>query len=119
MPIERKIVPLDELLALETAIVIDQQLSWAKLWIEAGGKRREAADAMFIAHQEYGASQQKIATAVGKSQARVSRMIRWRRERFKDDTPFGLASKDARVRARIRRLTGRRVPRQRKLRPRW
>jgi hypothetical protein len=106
------------LLELETAIVIDQQLSWAKLRIEAG-KRREAADAMFMAHEEYGASQQKIAAAVGKCQAWVSRMIRWRRERFKDDTPFGPASKDARERAVISRKIGQRLPRQRKLRPRW
>jgi hypothetical protein len=99
-------------------IVIDQQLSWAKLSI-AAGKPREAADFMFMAHQEYGASQQKIAAAVGKCQAWVGCMIRWCRERFKDDTPFGPASKDARVRAKIKRLTGQRVPRQRKLRRWW
>ena len=104
------------LLELETAIVIDQQLSWAKLSI-AAGKPREAADFMFMAHEEYGASQQKIAAAVGKCQAWVSRMIRWRRERFKDDTPFGPASKDARWRARFMRLTGQRVPRRRRLWP--
>jgi hypothetical protein len=97
-------------LELETAIVIDQLLSWAKLWIEAG-KLREAADAMFNAHDQYGASQQKIAAAVGKSQGWVSRMIRWRRERFKDDTPFGPASKDARERAVISRKLGLRLPR--------
>ncbi len=105
------------LLELETAIVIDQQLSWAKLSI-AAGKRREAADAMFAAHEVYGASQQNIAAAVGKCQAWVSCMIWWRREKFKDHTPFGPASKDARERARIGRLIGRRVPRQRKLRRR-
>jgi hypothetical protein len=92
------------LLELETAIVVAQQLSWAKLRI-AGGKPREAADAMFTAH-EYGASQQNIAAAVGKSQGWVSCMIRWRREMFKDDTPFGPASKDARLAARIGRRIG-------------
>ncbi len=61
-------------LELETAIVIAQQLTWAKLSI-AAGKPREAADFMFKAHQEYGASQQKIAAAVGKSQGWISRMI--------------------------------------------
>jgi hypothetical protein len=100
------------LLEFERAIVIDQHLSWAKLRIEAG-ERREAADDMFMAHDQYGASQQAIAPALGKSQGWVSCMIRWRRERFKDDTPFGPASKDARWRARFMRLTGRRVPRRR------
>jgi hypothetical protein len=98
------------LLELETAIVIAQQLNWAKLSIEAGGERREAADFIYNAHDQYGASQQKIAAAVGKSQGWVSRMLRWRRKGFKD-TPFGPASKHARMRARIGRLTGQRVPR--------
>jgi hypothetical protein len=97
-------------LELETAIVIAQQLTWAKLSI-AAGKPREAADFMYDAHVLYGASQQKIAAAVGKSQGWVSCMIRWRRERFKDDTPFGPASKEARWRARFMRVTGQRVPR--------
>jgi hypothetical protein len=97
-------------LALETAIVIARLLSQAKLAIEAG-ERREAAAAMSIAHEEYGASQQKIAAAVDKSQGWVSWMIRWRRERFKDDTPFGPASKDARERAVISRKIGQRLPR--------
>jgi hypothetical protein len=105
------------LLELETAIVIAQQLNWAKLSIQAGGERREAADFMYNAHDQYGATQQKIAAAVGKSQGWVSCMIRWRRERFKDDTPFGPASKEARWRARFMRLTGRRVPRRRRLWP--
>ena len=54
---------------------------------------------MAIAQEVYGASQQEIAAAVGKSQAWVSRVLQWRREGFKDDTPFGPASKAARVRA--------------------
>ena len=54
---------------------------------------------MAIAQEVYGASQQEIAAAVGKSQAWVSRVLQWRREGFKDDTPFGQASKAARVRA--------------------
>jgi hypothetical protein len=102
---------------LETAIVIARLLSQAKLAIEAG-ERREAAAAMSIAHEEYGASQQKIAAAVGKSQGWVSCMLRWRREGFRDDTPFGPASKDARMWARIGRLTGQRLPRPRNLWPR-
>jgi hypothetical protein len=98
-----------EQMALETGIVIDRLLSQAKLAIKAG-KLREAAAAMSIAHEVYGASQQIIATAVGKSQGWVSRMLRWRRKGFKD-TPFGPASKNARMRGGISRLTGQRVPR--------
>jgi hypothetical protein len=98
-----------EQMALETDIVITRLLSQAKLAIEAG-KLREAAAAMSIAHEVYGASQQNIAAAVGKSQGWASRMLRWRRKGFKD-TPFGPASKNARMRARIGRLTGQKVPR--------
>jgi hypothetical protein len=108
----------ESLLELETAIVIARLLSQATRAIEAGGKPREAAAAMSIAHEKYGASQQKIAAAVGKSQGWVSCMLRWRREGFRDDTPFGPASKDARMWARIGRLTGQRLPRPRNLWPR-
>jgi hypothetical protein len=94
------------LLELETASEIAaQELNRAKLSIEAG-KRREAADYMYNAHDLYYATQQEIAAALGKSQGWVSCMIRWRRERFKDDTPFGPASKDARFAARVARLIG-------------
>jgi hypothetical protein len=107
------------LLELETASEIAaQELSWAKLSIE-DGKRREAADYMYNAHDLYYATQQEIAAALGKSQGWVSRMIRWRRERFKDETPFGPASKGARERAHISRLIGQRLPRRSKLRPTW
>jgi hypothetical protein len=95
-----------------------QELTWAKLKLKAG-KRREAAEHMYNAHDLYYETQQEIAAALGKSQGWVSRMIRWRRERFKDETPFGPASKEARERARISRLIGRRLPRRSKLCPTW
>jgi hypothetical protein len=95
---------------LETAIVIARLLSQAKLAIEAD-RPREAAAAMYVAHEIHRASQQKIAAAVGKSQAWVSCMIRWRREGF-EDTPFGPASKEERMWARFRRRTGIRMPRK-------
>jgi hypothetical protein len=92
------------LLELETASEFAaQELNWAKLSLKAG-KRREAADHIYNAHDLYYATQQEIAVALGKSQGWVSCMIRWRRERFKDDTPFGPASKDARFAARVGRL---------------
>jgi hypothetical protein len=105
------------LLELETASEIAaQELNWAKLSIEAG-KRREAADYMYNAHDLYYATQQEIAAALGKSQGWVSCMIRWRRERFKDDTPFGPASEIARMRAKIRGWI--KVPRYSRQWPTW
>jgi hypothetical protein len=99
------------LLELETASEIAaQELNSAKLSIEAG-KRREAANYMYNAHDLYYATQQEIAAALGKSQGWVSCMIRWRREGFKDDTPFGPASKDARFAARIGRGMAQKPPR--------
>ncbi len=94
---------------LETAVVIERLLSQARLAIEAG-KRQQAAAFMFVAHEKYGAPQEKIAAAVGRCQAWVCRMIQWRRQGFKDDTPFGTASKEGRMWARFRRLTGVRMP---------
>jgi hypothetical protein len=92
--------PTSETATGTNSTTIAELLSRAKLAIEAGEKSlREAADAMAIAQEVYGASQQEIAAAVGKSQAWVSRVLQWRREGFKDDTPFGPASKAARVRA--------------------
>jgi hypothetical protein len=96
-------------LASETTIVIDRLLSQAKLAIEAD-KPQEAAAAVFIAHEIYGATQQQSAAAVGRSQAWISCMLRWRREGLKG-TPFGPASKDARMTARLGGLIGRRMPR--------
>jgi hypothetical protein len=96
-------------MASETATVIARLLSQAKLAIEAD-RPREAAAAMFIAHEKFGATQQEVAEAVGKSQAWVSCMLRWDREGL-HDTPFGPASRDARMVARIGRRIGRRVPR--------
>jgi hypothetical protein len=96
-------------LELEMASVIDQELSWAKLSIGAG-ERREAANFMYNAYDQYGASQQKIAAAVGKSQAWVSCMLRWHRKGFKA-TPFGPASKDARMVVRFGPLMARKLPR--------
>jgi hypothetical protein len=105
------------LLELETASEIAaQELNWAKLSIEAG-KRREAADYMYNADDLYYATQQEIAAALGKSQGWVSCMIRWRRERFKDDTPFGPASEIARMRAKIRGWI--KVPRYSRQWPTW
>jgi hypothetical protein len=93
----------------ETAIVIDRLLSQAKQAIEAG-RPREAAAAMYIAYEIHGARQQQIAAAVDKCQAWVSRMIRWRRKGLKE-TPFGPASRDARMARRIGRLMPRKPPR--------
>jgi hypothetical protein len=97
-------------MASETAIAIDRLLRQAKLAIKAN-KPREAAVAIFNANEKYGATQQQIAAAVGRCQAWVSWMLRWRREGF-HDTPFGEASKVGRLRARIGRLGGEKLPRR-------
>jgi hypothetical protein len=89
--------------------VIARLLSQAKRAIDAG-ELREGGAAMSIAYEVYGASQQEIATAVGKSQGWASRMLQWRRKGF-NGTSFGQASRHARMRARIRRWT--RLPRRR------
>jgi hypothetical protein len=94
---------------LETAIVIARLLSQARMAIEADNKR-EAVAAVFMARERYGVSQQEIAAAVGKSQSWVWGMLRWHRKGFKD-TPFGPASKDARMAVRIGRLMARKLPR--------
>jgi hypothetical protein len=96
-------------LTSDSTIEIAKLLSQTRVAIEAGNKR-EAVRAMFEAQEKYGVRQQKIATAVGKTQPWVSGMLRWHRKEFKD-TPFGPASKDGRVAARMGRRMGRKLPR--------
>lgn len=57
---------------------------------------RQIADNLATMQETYSMSQRQIAAAVGKSQKWVGEMLRWRREGFKDDTPFGPQAKEAR-----------------------
>jgi hypothetical protein len=74
-------------------------LERAKQSILLGMDSWRAATEDMAAGQEQGASQRQIAKAVGKSAAWVHQMLKWRREGYKDDTPFGLQSKASRRRA--------------------
>jgi hypothetical protein len=69
-------------------------LAQAKKSIEAGDKKlREAAEALAKAQEEHGATQEEMAEAVGKSQPWVSRLLQWRRQGYKEGSPFGPTTK--------------------------
>jgi hypothetical protein len=76
-------------------------LKRAKKSIEWGESHLEAAARDIAAAQEQGASQREIAKAVGKSVGWVNALLKWRRSGYRDQTPFGPASKEARRRARV------------------
>ena len=61
---------------------------------------REIANTLAVLQERFSASQREIATELGKSRAWVCRMLKWRREGFTEDTPFGAAVKVARERAK-------------------
>jgi hypothetical protein len=68
----------------------------AKKSIEAGDKAwRDAAEALVKAGM-LGATQEEMAEAVGKSQTWVSRLLKWQREGYKEENPFGPTTKAAR-----------------------
>ena len=50
---------------------------------------------------EKGATQRQAAEGVGKSPAWVNRLLRWRADDYRDDTPFGPEAKSKRERARV------------------
>jgi hypothetical protein len=82
---------------------VSQLLNRAKNVIVSGESSlctslREAAE-LIAAAQAQGASQRKIADAVGKSAAWVNRLLRWRLGGYSDGTPFGSQSKASRQRA--------------------
>jgi hypothetical protein len=69
--------------------------------VEAGvASFKDAAEHLARA-QKRGAKQREMAEAVGKSPAWVNRLLKWRAEGFKDDTPFGPQSKAKRARAAV------------------
>jgi hypothetical protein len=72
----------------------DRLLAKARELVEAGDKAlRDAAEALALAKVEHDATQQEMAEAVGKSQAWVSRLLRWPREEYKEESPFGPTTK--------------------------
>jgi hypothetical protein len=78
---------------------VTELLIRAKKAIESGhASLRDAAEAIAAAQQQ-GATQRRIADAVGKSPAWVNRLSQWRRGGYRDDTAFGPTAKAARLRA--------------------
>jgi hypothetical protein len=82
-------------------MTVTELLSRAKHAIESGETSLHVAAEDIAAAQEQGATQREIAEAVGKSAAWVNRLLAWRRQGYRDDTPFGPQEKAKRQRARV------------------
>ncbi|TFW56898.1 helix-turn-helix domain-containing protein [Bradyrhizobium sp. MOS001] len=81
---------------------IQAHLEIAKKAIASGeNDLRRAAEHIAEAHKQ-GASQRRIAAAIGKSVSTVNRYLNWHDSGFRDETPFGPESKAKRQRARVR-----------------
>ena len=80
---------------------VTELLSRARRAIESGEASLRAAAEDIAVAQEQGATQRQIAEAVGKSAAWVNRLLAWRRQGYRDDTPFGPQEKAKRQRARV------------------
>jgi hypothetical protein len=77
---------------------IAELLKRAKAAIEAGEQSlQEAAEALGVAQELHGTSQAEMARAIGKSEAWVSYLLRWRRSGYKDESPFGPRNKAGRL----------------------
>jgi hypothetical protein len=75
-------------------------LSRAKRAIESGEASLRAAAEDLAAVQEQGATQREIAEAVGKSLGWVHRLLAWKRDGYREATPFGAQSAESRRRQR-------------------
>lgn len=74
---------------------------------------REAAEALAAAQEQHEVTQAEMASAVGKSEAWVSMLLRWRRSGYEDESPFGPKTKAARVQhAKARAACGASKPRR-------
>jgi transposase len=90
----------------------DDLITRAKEHIEAGEQSiHDAAELIAIAQEQHGATQREIAEAVGKSVGWVNRLLQWRREGYRDDTPFGPGSRLVRERRKRAQATEQRAPR--------
>jgi hypothetical protein len=84
-------------------------LDRAKASIAAGyeaGKPHlhRAAELLALASKEHGASQREMAEAVGKSPGWVSALLKWRRNGYCDESPFGPTTKNGRAVQHAERL---------------
>jgi hypothetical protein len=72
-------------------------LAKAKTGIEEGERSlRESAEALATTWELHKTPQRKMAEAVGKSQPWVCRLLQWRRDGYKGDSPFGPTTKAGR-----------------------
>jgi len=92
----------------------DELLSRAKDALDAGERSmRDAAEALGIAHELHGTSQAEMARAIGKSEAWVSQLLRWRRSGYEQESPFGPTTKAGRLKhAKDRLASGTGKPRK-------
>jgi hypothetical protein len=89
-------------------------LSRAKSAVNTGEQSmRDAAEALGIAQELHDTSQAEMARAVGKSEAWISQLLRWRLSGYKSDSPFGPTTKAGRLKhAKDRAATGASKPRK-------
>lgn len=84
----------------------EELLSRAKSAVEAGEQSmHDAAEALGIAQELHGTTQADMARAIGKSEAWVSLLLRWRRSGYKGESPFGPTTKDGRLKHAKDRVT--------------
>jgi hypothetical protein len=73
-------------------------LERARAAIEAGEQSlHDAAEALALAQEDFGATQREIATAVGRSVSWVNRLLKWRQSGYEDNSPFGPTTTAGRV----------------------
>jgi len=85
-------------------------LSNAKVAIEAGESRRDSAERLAVAQENFSATQREIAEAVGRSAGWVNRLLKWRRSGYNEKSPFGPTTTAGRV-ARAQQRTRASMPR--------
>lgn len=78
--------------------LVEALLSDARLSIERGETELKRGVEKMAEAERLGASHRDIAKAVGKSASWVNRMLKWRERDYRDNTPFGPQSKEARRR---------------------
>jgi hypothetical protein len=73
-------------------------LSRAKAAVEAGEQSfHDAAEALGVAQELHGATQAEMVRAIGRSEAWVSLLLRWRRSGYTGNSPFGPTTKADRL----------------------
>lgn len=85
-------------LVAANATTKEELLRRAKDAIEASDQSlHDAAEALGVAKELHEATQAEMALAIGKSEAWVSLLLRWRRSDYKDESPFGPRTKAGRL----------------------